>query len=73
MFGIEKEKIKTITFACVHFSVAFAVVYVLTGEWLIASLVSLIEPSINTFAYYFHEKLWKHIDGKNHVPFEHSH
>lgn len=53
-----KAKIKTLTFAVLHFTVAFTVTYLLTGELLIASLVALIEPTINTFAYYFHELFW---------------
>ncbi|MDX1303388.1 DUF2061 domain-containing protein [Photobacterium sp.] len=49
---------KTISFAAVHFSVAFSVVYLLTGDILIGSVMAMIEPAINTVAYYFHEKAW---------------
>lgn len=49
---------KTISFAILHFSVAFSVAYVLTGDLLIGGLMALIEPCINTIAYYFHEKAW---------------
>lgn len=49
---------KTITFACTHFTVAFAVAYVLTGDIIIGSLIAMVEPAINTVAYFFHEKLW---------------
>lgn len=50
--------VKTISFAIMHFTVAFSVVYVLTGSFIIGGLVALVEPAINTVAYYFHEKLW---------------
>ncbi|WP_028023607.1 DUF2061 domain-containing protein [Enterovibrio calviensis] len=50
---------KTISFAIVHFSVAFTVVYLLTGDVLIGSLMAMIEPCINTMAYYFHERVWQ--------------
>ena len=51
--------IKTITFAGLHFSVAITVAYLLTGDFLLGSLIALIEPSVNTVAFYFHEKLWQ--------------
>ncbi|PWI33490.1 hypothetical protein DI392_08440 [Vibrio albus] len=51
-------QVKTISFAVIHFSVAFTVAYVLTGNALIGGLMALIEPTINSFAYYFHEKAW---------------
>lgn len=50
---------KTTTFAITHFTVAFSVTYLLTGDLVIGGLVALIEPSINTVAYYFHEKIWQ--------------
>ena len=53
--------IKTMTFACVHFSVAFAVTYLLTGSWVLGGLIALVEPMVNTVAYFFHEKAWERI------------
>ncbi|KXI21568.1 DUF2061 domain-containing protein [Photobacterium sanguinicancri] len=50
---------KTISFAVVHFTVAFTVVYLLTGDILIGSVMAMIEPAINTLAYYFHERVWQ--------------
>jgi len=38
--------------------VAFTVAYVLTGDILIGSLIAMVEPAINTVAYFFHEKVW---------------
>ncbi len=49
---------KTLTFASLHFTIAFSVAYVLTGDILIGSLIAMIEPSVNTVAFYFHEKAW---------------
>lgn len=49
---------KTITFAIMHFSIAFGVVYALTGDVMIGSAVALVEPAVNTVGYYFHEKAW---------------
>ena len=53
---------KTLSFAAVHFSVAFTVGYLLTGSAVIGGLLALVEPAINTIAYYFHEKLWRRIE-----------
>lgn len=50
---------KTISFACLHFIVAFTLAYLLTGELLIASLIALIEPAVNTVAFYFHDLGWQ--------------
>ena len=53
--------IKTITFAAMHFTIAFSVAYVLTGDIVIGGALALIEPAINTVAYYFHDRLWERI------------
>ena len=53
--------IKTISFGIVHFTVAFAVVFALTGSLVIGGLVALIEPLVNTLAYHYHEKVWDRI------------
>ncbi|OBU42896.1 DUF2061 domain-containing protein [Photobacterium phosphoreum] len=50
---------KTLSFAVLHFSVAFTVVYLLTGNLLIGGVMAMIEPTINTFAYYLHERMWQ--------------
>ncbi len=56
--------VKTTTFAIMHFTVAFAVVYAMTGSLMIGGAVALVEPAINTVAFHFHEKVWKRIEQK---------
>ena len=56
---------KTFTFAVLHFSVAFGVAYVLTGSLGISSAVALVEPMVNTVAFYFHEKAWQKFGSKS--------
>jgi uncharacterized membrane protein len=46
---------KTLSFALVHFNVAFGIGYLLTGSIGIAGALALVEPMANTVAYYFHE------------------
>ncbi|CAM3647345.1 hypothetical protein VA7868_01436 [Vibrio aerogenes CECT 7868] len=53
--------IKTMTFAAIHFSIATLVAFALTGDFLLGSLIAMIEPSINTGAFYAHEKIWQNI------------
>lgn len=50
--------IKTLTFAAVHFTVAFGVAWLLTGSVVIGGAVALVEPMCNTVAYHLHEKAW---------------
>ena len=56
--------LKTITFAILHFGVAFSVAYLLTGSIGISSAVALIEPMANTVVFYFHERAWKRYENK---------
>ena len=52
---------KTMTFAAVHFTVAFSVGYVMTGSVLVGGAIALVEPAINTVAFYLHEQVWNRI------------
>ena len=49
---------KTLSFAAVHFAVAFTVGYVMTGSIVVGGLLALVEPACNTVAYHMHEKAW---------------
>lgn len=50
---------KTVSFAVVHFTVAFTVGYLMTGSVMIGGAIAMVEPMVNTVAYYFHELVWK--------------
>lgn len=50
---------KTFSFALVHFVVAFSVGFALTGSVAIGGAMALVEPAVNTIAYFFHEKAWE--------------
>ncbi len=54
--------LKTMSFAAVHITVAFSVAYLLTGSIVIGGAIALIEPTINTIAYYFHELAWQRVE-----------
>ncbi|KXX64498.1 DUF2061 domain-containing protein [Marichromatium gracile] len=53
--------IKTLTFGAVHMTVAFTVAYVMTGSWVVGGAIALVEPMVNTVAYFFHELVWERI------------
>ena len=50
---------KTGTFAIVHFTIAFLIVWAVTGSIVLGGVVALIEPALNMIAYFFHEKVWE--------------
>mgnify|MGYP003633777813 CR=1 FL=1 len=56
--------LKTITFAIMHFSIAFGITYAITGDLVLGGMVAIIEPAANTVAYFFHEKLWQRLQHK---------
>jgi uncharacterized membrane protein len=43
----------------VHFVVAFSVGFALTGSVAVGGAIALVEPALNTVAYFFHEKAWE--------------
>ncbi len=53
--------IKTLSFAAVHFTVAFTVGYLMTGSLAVGGAIALVEPLCNTVAYFFHEKFWERL------------
>lgn len=57
-----RDLAKTLSFAALHFSVAFLVAYALTGSVAIATGIGLVEPLANTVAFYFHERAWRRFD-----------
>ena len=63
-----RDLIKTITFASVHFTVAFTVAYLLTGSVPVATGLALFEPMVNTVAFFFHERAWRAYEGREAVP-----
>jgi uncharacterized membrane protein len=43
--------------------VAFGVGYAMTGSMAVGGALALVEPLVNTVAYFFHEKAWERIRG----------
>ena len=66
MMGCASLKItcmKTATYSLMHFTVAIAVAYLLTGSWSMALAIGLVEPFVQTFAFAIHERMWNRASG----------
>ena len=53
---------KTATYYVMHVTVAMAVAYAVTGSWLAALTLSLLEPTVQAVAYFFHERAWARLE-----------
>lgn len=71
--GAEQPLLKTLSFAVLHFSIAFCVAYALTGSALQGGLIALVEPACNTVAFYFHERFWRWRRGRSDPQRGHGH
>ena len=50
---------KTVTFTIMHMSIAFGVVYAMTGDVKVGGAAAFVEPLCNAIGYFFHERLWE--------------
>lgn len=51
---------KTLSYYIMRISVAMIVAYMITGNLIMAATLSLIEPTVQAFAFFFHEKVWNY-------------
>lgn len=57
---------KTASYYATHITVAAMVAYAVTGDLFAAVTLSLLEPTVQAFVYFFHERFWqKTLDVKN--------
>ncbi|MDX9689410.1 MAG: DUF2061 domain-containing protein [Proteobacteria bacterium] len=64
--------IKTLSYGTMHMGIAIMVAYILSESWKIAFAIGLIEPCIQTVAYFFHERAWHHLERKRHLADLHN-
>lgn len=55
---------KTLSYYFMHITVAMLVAYLVTGNLIMAVTLSLLEPTVQAFAYFFHEKIWNKTEQK---------
>lgn len=53
--------LKTGSYYCIHVCVAALVAYAVTGNLLASLTLSLLEPTVQAFAFFFHEKAWQRV------------
>lgn len=53
---------KTASFAIMHFVIAFLVAWLLTGSVWVGGTVALVEPAVNTVAFFFHDRFWRRLE-----------
>ena len=49
---------KTITWRLTGSSLTMFITYIITGNFVIAGSVAVLQAAINTVAYYIHERIW---------------
>lgn len=49
---------KTASYYVMHIVVAALVAFAITGNWWTAITLSLLEPTVQAVAFFFHEKAW---------------
>jgi uncharacterized membrane protein len=59
---------KTASYYVVHVTVAALVAYVVTGSFLLALTLSLLEPTVQAIAFFVHEKAWQRWENKRAAP-----
>lgn len=50
---------KTFSYYIMHITVAMLVGYFVTGNLTMAIALSLLEPTVQAVAFFFHEKIWE--------------
>ena len=51
--------LKTASYYVIHICVAAGVAYLVTGNLLASLTLSLLEPTVQAVAFFFHEKTWE--------------
>lgn len=64
---------KTGTYCILHITVATAVAYALSGNWMVALGIGLIEPLIQTAVFYMHESAWESRNFRERVAYAVKH
>lgn len=50
---------KTLSYYLMHITVAALVAYLVTGNLMMALTLSMLEPTVQAFAFFFHERIWE--------------
>ena len=64
--------LKTCSYGLMHMVIAISVAYVLSGSWQVALAIGLVEPLVQTVAFFFHERAWHRYEQKKHLSDHHN-
>ena len=59
---------KTGSYYLLHIVVASLVAYAVTGNLVMAFTLSLLEPTVQAVAFFFHEKAWERLGRRRATP-----
>ena len=60
--------LKTASYYVIHICVAAMVAYAVTGNLLASLTLSLLEPTVQAVAFFFHEKAWARKQAASAMP-----
>ncbi|HBH38867.1 MAG TPA: hypothetical protein DDX06_10855 [Curvibacter sp.] len=59
---------KTASYYVLHITVAALVAYAVTGDLFMSLTLSLLEPTVQAVAFFFHEKAWESASRRQDQP-----
>ena len=66
---MSRTTMKTGTYGIMHVTVATTLAYIITGNLTAALSIGLIEPCVQTFTYFFHERVWSKVPVKSRLGY----
>ena len=62
--SLKQIALKTVTYGLMHFAVAVAVAFALTGSLRTALAIGVIEPLVQTVFFTLHDRIWSRIEAR---------
>lgn len=69
---LKRTLLKTLSYALMHMGIAIVVAYALSGSWKVALAIGLIEPCVQTVAFFFHERAWHRVETRQNAQDHHD-
>lgn len=64
MSGRKKSLMKSVTWRVTASLITMSIVWIISGRWVVAGEVTVVEIFVKMAAYYFHERVWEHIPAR---------
>ena len=61
-----RSLVKTISWRITGSGATFAISYLVSGDFSVASTIAIIQVTVNTVLYYVHERIWNKIAWQKH-------